>query len=109
MIRTRVNPGLGRLLWLLALVLLLAPAQRAHAATTWIVRNYGDGAADASRCPGTNCRLRDALAAATGGDTITFGSAGHTVALTQGELNIGKDLTIVWTGLVGDIVIDAQL
>jgi hypothetical protein len=108
MYRTSVNPGFGRLLWLLALLSLLAPAPSAHATTTWVVRNYGDGAADATRCLGVNCRLRDAIAAAASGDTITFNSAGHTIQLTQGELNLNKDVTIFFVGDVGDIALDAQ-
>jgi len=96
------------ILVLLALALLAAPSPIAHAATTWIVRNYSDGVADATRCPGANCRLRDAIAAANNGDTITFGSAGHTISLTQGEFNINKNLTISFNGSVGDITIDGQ-
>jgi hypothetical protein len=88
-------------------LLLLAPTPIAHA-NTIMVRAYGDGVADATRCPGSNCRLRDAIAAANNGDTITFSSVGHSITLNQGELNINKNLTIVGNGAVGDIVIDAN-
>ncbi len=50
-------------------------------------------------CPGANCTLRDAIAAAASGATINFDTAGvfataQTIALTTGELVIDIDLTI---------------
>jgi hypothetical protein len=41
-------------------------------ANTISVTSTGDGAAFAANCPGANCRLRDAIAAAASGDMITF-------------------------------------
>lgn len=96
-----------RALVLVALTIFLAPATPALA-TTIIVTSYSDGAANANNCPGASCRLRDAIAAANSGDKITFSSKGHTIALTQGELNLTQDVTIFFNGSVGDIVIDAQ-
>ena len=61
------------LLSVVFLVLVFFPP-RGHAANTITVTNAGDGAANASNCPGTgaSCRLRDAMAAAAAGDTINF-------------------------------------
>lgn len=36
--------------------------------------SFTSGAANAANCPGANCRLRDAIAAAASGDTIEFAS-----------------------------------
>ena len=105
-----VHTALSMLMLLLfALGLLLAQHdQRAHAATTFTVQDYSDGVADKTRCPGSTCRLRDAIAAASSSDQITFGSAGHTIKLTQGELSLNKDLTIFFNGAVNAITLDAQ-
>ena len=82
---------LGGLVALLGLVLVPAPVVRA--ATTWIVNDGSDdGTANAANCPGTNCRLRDAIAAASSGDTIHF-AADFTIPLTA-QLDISKNLTI---------------
>ena len=86
----RLNPALGVLLVLLALFGLTAPT--AHAATLTVM-SINDGVANASLCPGIGCRLRDAIAKANPGDTITFNFSG-TILLTQGQLAINKDLTI---------------
>src|SRR5262245_21363041 len=81
---------------------------RGHAANTITVTNAGDGAANASNCPGTgaSCRLRDAIAAAAAGDTINFSNTTasgavnffdgnpHTITLNSGELTISQDLAI---------------
>jgi CSLREA domain-containing protein len=57
--------------------------------------------------------LREAIEAANflpGADTITFAAtvSGSTIALTEGELLIGDDLTITGPGTSSDLVIDAQ-
>jgi hypothetical protein len=61
--------------------------------STITVTNTGDGPANAANCPGPNCRLRDAVAKATAGDTINFSVTG-TITLNSGELSIDKNLTI---------------
>ena len=52
--------------------------------------------ADASGTyPGATCTLRQAIATATKGDTITFSlPANSTINLTSGQLIISKNLTI---------------
>ena len=55
--------------------------------TTITVTDTGDGAATPVNCPGANCRLRDAIAAAATGNTIDFSVTG-TITLTSGELAI---------------------
>src|SRR5713101_4196392 len=75
----------------------LAGVERAHAATTITVENTGDGAANAANCPGSGCRLRDALAAAADGDTIDFSVTG-TILLTNGHLLVDKSVTISGPG-----------
>ncbi|HMX24411.1 MAG TPA: Ig-like domain repeat protein [Blastocatellia bacterium] len=57
------------------------------------VTSLGDGAANAANCPGASCRLRDAIAKAAAGDTINFSVTG-TITLTNGQLDITKNLTI---------------
>jgi parallel beta-helix repeat protein len=65
----------------------------AAVAGTITVTSNQDGAANAANCPGPNCRLRDAIAKATAGDTINFSVTG-TITLNSGELSIDKNLTI---------------
>ena len=50
-------------------------------------------------CASGNCTLREAIAAATAGDTITFaaGLSGQTITLTGGSLSIDKSLTVSGT------------
>src|SRR5690349_9949242 len=48
-------------------------------------------------CSDSQCTLRDAIAFASTGATITFSVTG-TIALAQGELLIDKDLTIAGSG-----------
>lgn len=71
-----------------------APA--AHAATLTVQSAADDGTTNAANCPGVNCRLRDAIAAAPGGDTINFGGD-YSIALAD-TLTITKNLTIDGTG-----------
>jgi hypothetical protein len=56
-------------------------------AATFTVNNAGDNGAGS---------LRDSIAAAASGDTITFGTAlsGQTITLTNGQLTLANDLTI---------------
>ena len=41
-------------------------------ATTYTVQNTGDGAATPANCPGSGCRLRDAMAKVVDNDVIDF-------------------------------------
>jgi len=86
-------------------LLLALSAAPAGAATTWSVDTLADGAATASDCttpvPGS-CSLRDALAAATVGDTINFASSlfsggAGTITLTAGDL-IDNGVDIIGPG-----------
>ncbi len=72
---------------ILSVLLGALAARPAHAATTWIVESASDGTATPANCPGSGCRLRDALAAAGSGDTIQFAVTG-TITLTQGIILI---------------------
>ncbi|MCA9232087.1 MAG: hypothetical protein KDA57_15670 [Planctomycetales bacterium] len=54
---------------------------------------------------GTGTSLRDAIAAATPGETIDFSVTG-TINLTLGQLTIGQDLTVAGPG-AEDLIIDA--
>jgi hypothetical protein len=74
----------------------MANVQSVHA-TTLTVQDTGDGVANIANCPGSGCRLRDALAAANaaGGDTIDFSATTPaTITLTSGELLVNKSVTI---------------
>jgi hypothetical protein len=81
---------------------LLAAFAMPASATTLTVDSTGDGVADATHCTnGTvgDCTLRDALLAASAGDSITFDSAATgTIALTQGELGFSSAVSIVGPG-----------
>ncbi len=89
-------------MWLVVLTLLaltfsalnVTPVQAAVGITVQSAAD--DGTAVPGNCPGANCRLRDAIAAAAPGDTINFG--GDYTILLVGELAIGKNLTIDGTG-----------
>jgi predicted outer membrane repeat protein len=69
----------------------------AHAATVTVQSAADDGTANAANCPGTSCRLRDAIAYATAGDMIDF-AGDYTINLTTAQLAISKNLTIDGTG-----------
>lgn len=79
-------------------------------ATTLTVDTTADGAAVAGDCTnGTagDCSLRDALAAAANGDTITFDSAvTGTITLTQGELKVLTAVNLVGPG-ASTLTVDA--
>jgi len=72
----------------LAIVLILTATQFARLGRAGTVTTTADGG------PGS---LRDAIATAAVGDTINFAVTG-TITLTNGELLIGKDLTILGPG-----------
>lgn len=78
------------------LMLFFPPPPLAHAATI-TVQSSADGPTNSTNCPGSGCRLRDAIAASNpaGGDTIDFSlTYPATITLTSGELVITKSLTI---------------
>ncbi len=91
----------GRLLLALLLVVLAQPilpfATPVQAATLTVtkVADTNDGTCDA------DCSLREAIAAAASGDTITFalpGAAPWTITLALGQLTISTNLTIQGPG-----------
>jgi len=89
-----------RILFLITLLCAaMASMQNAHAAITWTVQDNGDGAANAANCPGAGCRLRDALAAATDGDTINFSvTTPATITLSSGQLVVSTSVTVSGPG-----------
>jgi hypothetical protein len=90
---------------ILSLLLVGAPPPAAHASTIWTVESTEDGAANASNCPGVNCRLRDAIAASVSGDTVNFSVTG-TITL-GGPLVIGHNLSISGPG-AGLLTVDGN-
>lgn len=82
----------------MAALLALGLGREAHAATLTVINNNDSGAGS----------LRQAIADAAPGDTISFNPAlsGQTITLTTGELLISKNLTIV--GPVGSITINGN-
>lgn len=80
---------------LCCVVALFLSARSASAAIT--VTSNGDGPATPANCPGANCTLRDAIAAAAAGETINFAVIGE-ITLAGAELFIDKDLTIQGPG-----------
>ncbi len=73
---------------------------RTHAApnATIIVQSAADdGTTQAANCPGAGCRLRDAIAKATSGDTINF-AGDYTIFIRSSMLTINKNLTIDGVG-----------
>lgn len=99
--------------WIVVFLIIATPLlsffiiNKAQAATTTLTvtktADTNDGACD------TDCSLREAIAAATSGDTINFASdlSGQTITLDSslGHLNIGKNLTIDGSSLSSSITI----
>ncbi|HEY7061537.1 MAG TPA: hypothetical protein VII06_08665 [Chloroflexota bacterium] len=86
--------GPGRAVVLLAGALAWTPP--AHA-TTLVVTTVADdnGSSSASCLSGSGvCTLRGALAAASAGDTITFGVTG-TILLANGTLTLTKEVPVI--------------
>jgi hypothetical protein len=76
---------------LAGVVLTLFTSGSVEAATLTVMSNADFGGS----CPGVDCSLRQAIATAGAGDTITFSlPANSAVTLTSGELLISKNLTI---------------
>jgi len=70
-------------------------ASSAEAATLTVTSTADAGGS----CPGATCTLRQAIAMAAEGDTVTFSlPANSTITLTSGELLINKDLRIAGPG-----------
>jgi hypothetical protein len=65
-------------------------------ATITVQSAADDGTANPANCPGASCRLRDALAAASSGDTINF-SGSYTITLAS-TLIISKNVTLDGAG-----------
>jgi CSLREA domain-containing protein len=89
----RLGPGVN------AKAMLAAPATNR---TVNSAADPGDGTCDPVGT-GDGCTLREAITAASPGDTINFDTAGvfmiqQTITLTSGELVINKDLTITGPG-----------
>ena len=81
-------------LGILVMIMALAPVFLSYpvrASTTWVVNSLGDVAL--GTCSHGWCSIRDAIALASSGDTITFSVTG-TINLNNGVLKIEKDLTI---------------
>src|SRR5436305_535561 len=92
---TRGSANLRRIALLFATLISISTL---HAGTTITVQDSGDGTADADRCAGATCRLRDALAkAAASRDPIDFSVTGA-ITLTSGELLVDKSVTITGPG-----------
>ncbi len=87
---------------LIAVVLLLVLAAAAQASTI-VVNDTGDPAG-AGDCPNSGqCSLRQAVAAASSGDTIQLDDS--TYSLTQGsEIEINKNLTIAGDGVNATVI-----
>ena len=85
---------------LLALALSLVLGLSSHAATLTVTNNANSGAGS----------LRDTIAAATSGDTITFAAslAGQTIVLTTGEILLNKNLTIDGSALTNRILLNGN-
>jgi HYR domain/Right handed beta helix region len=95
--RRRQRVSLGRLALLVLLVLsMLGPVLVVRAATLTVTNTNDSGAGS----------LRQAIAGAASGDTITFAVTG-TITLTSGELAINKNLTIMGPG-AGNLTISGN-
>ena len=78
---------------LLVLVFSVLGVTPADASASIIVQSGADGGiAVSTNCPGTSCRLRDAIAAAASGGTINF-DKNYTITLAS-TLTIDKSMTI---------------
>ena len=78
--------------------------------TNWIVQSTADdGTAVPGNCPGTGCRLRDAIAAASAGNMVSFLStlSGQTIALAS-TLTIDKNMTIDGSSLASMITVSGN-
>ena len=76
-------------------IILAALAVSAQGATLTVTSTADSGGS----CPGADCTLRQAIAAAHPGDTINFSlPASSMIELTNGELVVNKDLTIEGPG-----------
>ncbi len=62
-----------------------------YAATTWVVNTLTD--VPQGTCSPSSCSIRDAIASAARGDTVTFSVTG-TIYLNHGGLTLDKNLTI---------------
>ena len=91
------------LLTLLVGLLAATPATPAHAAPLTVDTLIDE---DDGSCIDGDCSLRDAVATAANGDTITF-SVNGTLTLTLDEIVINKDLTISGPG-ISKLTIDAH-
>jgi hypothetical protein len=80
-----------------AIHLAAVDAAAAPEATITVQSAADTGVANAGNCPGTGCRLRDAIAAAASGDTLTF-AGDYTINLAGSQLSISKNLTIDGAG-----------
>src|SRR5438874_10078715 len=91
----RFAPSIS-LLILLALICLplLATPHPAHAATIMVNSTADNGPGNCS----STCTLRDAIAVANAGDTISFSAITGTITLTGGTLTIAKSLMIAGPG-----------
>jgi CSLREA domain-containing protein len=89
-----MRKGMALAVWTLTVLAALAwwrPVQAASLVVTTLT-DEADGS-----CSDGDCSLRDALALAAPGDTISFSVVG-TITLSVGELTIGKSLTIAGPG-----------
>jgi CSLREA domain-containing protein len=81
-------------------------AVAAHAANTYVVTSDADPVTgSAANCPGPSCTLRDAIAAAVGGDTITFDPAISTIPLQNALILTDTTGTIAING-GGTVTVD---
>src|SRR5579871_1601051 len=90
----RIAPWISLLILVALMCLpLLATPRPAHAATITVNSTADNGPGNCS----ATCTLRDAIAVANSGDTISFSVTG-TITLTGGTLTIAKDLMISGPG-----------
>ncbi|HUI88698.1 MAG TPA: FG-GAP-like repeat-containing protein [Anaerolineales bacterium] len=87
------------------------PTPAGTTAGPWIVTsNADDGTATPSNCPSaSNCRLRDAIAAAPRGSVITFASnlADQTITLAA-TLTLNQDVTLDGSALASQVTISGN-